>query len=189
VLGGKLKILSTLGFFLCLSISAQTEVTTSSHTEGTKAIEFSYNKGKNHIATSFSGMYYYRDNIHLKLFVSLGKFSYKSYSEEILEVGSEVGITLWEGDTRGRNQFFSSFNLTPIGGFSYELLKGTSETILIDEYLKHFYVYLGGNLEYSLSESFGINLFLKEFYAVNGSKDKLGLWRYNFGVSLRYYMF
>ncbi len=190
VLGGiKLKILSALGFFFCLSINSQTAVSTSSHIEETKAIEVSYIRGANNYGASISGMYYYRENLHLKLFGGFRNFEYKSYSEEILEAGAEIGYTLWEGDTRGRNQFFSLFNFTALGGLSYELVKVTSETTLIEEYPKHIFVYLGANLEYSLSESIGINIFFKEYYATNGSKDKLGNWRYDLGVGLRYYIF
>jgi hypothetical protein len=178
-----------LGFMACISINSQTAVSTSSHIEEIKAIEISYIKGENNYGASFSGMYYYRDNIHLKLFGGFRKLDYKSYSENILEAGAEVGYTLWEGDTRGRNQFFSFFNFTALGGFSYELVKVKSETNLIEEYPKHLYLYLGGNLEYSLSATIGVNLFFKEYYATNGSKDKLGNWRYNFGVGLRYYIF
>ncbi|MBE7649043.1 hypothetical protein [Tenacibaculum finnmarkense] len=183
------KHLATIGLFFCLATHAQTEVSTSSHLEQTKAFEISYVKGKNNFGASFGGMYFLRDNIHLKLFTGYSKFSYKSYSENILNGGLELGITFWEGNTRSRNQLFSLFNFTALAGTDYELVKVTSDTVLIEEYPKHIYVYLGGNLEYSLSVSFGLSVFFKEFYAINGSKDKLGNWRYNLGVSLRYYIF
>ena len=189
VLRGKLKILTAFGFFFCILLNAQTAVNTSSHLSETKALEVSYIKGPNNFGASFSGLYYYRENIHLKLFGGFRKLKYKSYSEQILETGAEIGYTLWEGDIRGRNQFFSLFNFTALAGLSYELVKVKSETKLIEEYPKHIYLYLGANLEYSLSEIIGINIFFKEYYATNGSKDKLGNWRYDFGVGLRYYIF
>ena len=145
--------------------------------------------GKNNIGYG-AGLYYYVDNnIHLKFFGSLRKFEYLSYSEDITDFGLEVGVTLYEGDNRGRNSLLGGLNITPTFGISGEIVKVTSETIITDPYPKYFYVYLGGILEYTIHENVGINLFFREFYAVNGKKEELGNWRYDIGVGLRYYIF
>ena len=131
----------------------------------------------------------FRENLHFKLYSAFRKFEYKTYSENIIEAGLEVGLTLWEGDVRGDYPFLGYFNVTPIMGAAIELVKVTSDVVLIEEYPKYIYVYLGGTLEYSLTESIGINVFFREYYAVNGSEEQLGNWRYDFGAGVRFYIF
>ncbi|HAO13997.1 MAG TPA: hypothetical protein DDE71_00295 [Tenacibaculum sp.] len=184
----KILIIKFLYFF-CLKTNGQTDVKSSSHIEETKATEFSFNAGSNHYGLNASLYYYYRENVHFKLYAGYRNFNYKSYSENILETGLEIGFTVWEGDPRGRNPFWGLFNFTPTLGTSIELVKATSKTTLIDDYPKHLFINAGGILEYSLNERLGINLSFREFYAINGSKDKLGRWRYDLGIALRYYIF
>ena len=186
--GAKFRLLVGL---LCFSLStyAQTEIGSSSHIEGTKAVELTGNLGQNHKGAGLGLYYYPRDNMHIKIFGVYRKFNYKSYSENISEVGLEFGLTLLEGSPRDRNDFFGLFNITPFVGASIEVVKVTSTTQLIKEYPKHTFVYGGVALEYAVSEKIGLNLFFREFYAINGSEDKLGNWRYDYGVGLRYYIF
>ena len=192
LLGGKKQmLLSLVGLFFSLKISSQAIVNSSSHTEETKSLEITFNSGENHLGLGAGFLYYYRENLHLKLYGVYRDFNYKSYSEQILEAGFETGITVFDGDPRGRYTFFNNFNFTITGGLSLELVKVTSQTILLEqeEYPNHFFVYLGSVLEYPLSESLGLNAFFRQYYATNGSREDLGNWRYDFGLGLRYYIF
>ena len=87
----KILIIKFLYFF-CLKTNGQTDVKSSSHIEETKATEFSFNAGSNHYGLNASLYYYYRENVHFKLYAGYRNFNYKSYSENILETGLEIGL-------------------------------------------------------------------------------------------------
>lgn len=179
-------------FFLLAGFSlssAQTAIYNSSHTKGFKAIEPAYYVGENGTAVGLSGLYYIKDNLHFKGFVQQKKFDYKTYSEKILESGLEAGMTVLEGNSRGRLAFFGFFNITITAGLSAEIVKVTSKTTLLEDYPKHTFLTGGVIIEYSASERIGITISGRQLYALNGDKNKLGRSRYDFGLGLRYYLF
>lgn len=174
--------------FMPLAV-AQTQVLNSSHSKGFKAAEPYVLNGENTNGFGLNLLYYLKDNIHVKLLSSTKNFEYKSYKESIIESGLEMGLTYLEGDSRGRYSFLGFFNLTVTAGISLELVKVKSKTILLEDYPKHTFLHFGNIIEYSLLERVGITLNFRQLYALNGSEDLLGNWRYEASVGLRYYLF
>ena len=169
--------------------AAQTPVYNSSHSKGFKAIEPAYYIGEKTTAIGLSGLYYIKDNLHVKGLVQQKKFTHKTYSENILEAGLEAGMTILEGDSRGRFSFFGFFNMTLTAGISTEIVKVTSKTKLIENYPNYHFLTGGIIVEYSVSERIGITVSARQLYALNGAKDKLGHTRFDYGFGLRYYLF
>lgn len=169
--------------------NAQTAIYNSSHTKGFKAIEPAYYIGKNTTAVGLNALYYIKDNLHVKGFVQQKQFQYKTYNESILESGLEAGMTVLEGDSRGRFSLLGFFNISLTAGFSTEIVKVKSKTTLLDDYPKHLFFTGGTIIEYAASERIGLTISARQLYAINGDKNKLGHSRYDLGLGLRYYLF
>ena len=114
-------------------------------------------------------------------------FKYKDYSENIVEINLDYTQAFFAFDRYDRTLGRLSFS--GIGGFALETVKTTSKTIIIEPYPKYYYAYVGINPEWTMSENWSINLFLRQFYAINGKKETLGKYRYDAGISLKYYFY
>lgn len=187
----KIKFLWLLIVGFCLlsgiKINAQALVASSNHYQGTKSIEILGSLGQNNMGGGLAVGYYLRDNFNVRAYGIYRQFEFKSYSENIIESGIEGGFTLFEGDMRGRRNIFSNFNFSLTAGVSIELVKTTSRTVLIDPYPRYVYAVGGGVLEYTITRSFALNAYGRQFYAVNGSDEELGRFRYDYGLGLKMY--
>lgn len=142
--------------------------------------------GKNNYGGSLMFGYYVQDMWAVRAGATFRKFEYKSYSEDILE--ADIGVVYTAYSPKYDTRFLSKLNVAATVGGTFENVKVTSTTTLIDPYPKYIYVYGGGQIEYSISDHLGLVGHFRQFYALNGSKDKLGNWRYDYGIGLRYYL-
>ena len=142
--------------------------------------------GENNYGGSLMFGYYIQDYWVIRAGASYRKFEYKSYTEDILE--GDLGVAYTVYSPKYDNRFINQLNLAIEAGGTLENVKVTSTTTLIDPYPKYIYVYGGLQLEYGFSDHIGVVGHFRQFYAVNGSKEKLGNWRYDFGVGFRYYL-
>ncbi len=156
------------------------------HQKGNFSIEPAALIGKRNKGASLMFGYYVGDFAVIRAGATFRKFEYFSYTENILEGDLEFAYTVYS--PRYDDPFLHKFNFAAVGGVAYENVKVTSKTVLIDPYPKYIYGYLGGQLEFSFSDHFGLVAHFKQMYAFNGSKDKLGNWRYDYGIGLRYYL-
>lgn len=156
------------------------------HQRGNFSIEPSVAIGKNNKGLGLMFGYYVGDFFVIRAGATYRKFEYLSYKEDILEGDVEAAYTVYS--PRYDDPFLHKFNFALVAGFAYENVKVKSTTTLIDPYPKYIYAYGGGQLEFSFSEHFGLIGNFRQYYALNGSKDKLGNWRYDFGIGLRYYL-
>ncbi|WP_153936955.1 hypothetical protein [Riemerella anatipestifer] len=157
-----------------------------SHRQYNFAIEPNINFGSRNVGGGLMVGYYIDDYMQIRGGGSYKSFEYKTYKEAILEANLDFLYTVHT--PRYRDDFFSNWNIAGIGGVAVEQVKVKSRTQLIDPYPKYFYFYLGGQAEYMLSDNWGLLTHLKQYYALNGSKEKIGNWRYEIGVSVRYYL-
>lgn len=130
--------------------------------------------------------YYLSDYFVVRAGATYRKFKYHSYNENILEGNIEAAYTVLTPAYDDR--IFGKFNIATILGTAYENVKVTSVTTLIDPYPQYFYVYGGAQLEYTPSDKIGIVATFRQYYAVNGSKETIGNWRYDYGLGVRLYL-
>lgn len=156
------------------------------HQKGNISIEPSVNIGKRNKGAGLMFGYYISDFFVVRAGATYRKFNYYSYSENILEANVELAYTVYS--PRYDDPFLHKFNLALSLGGAYENVKVTSKTVLIDPYPKYYYVYGGAQLEFTVSDHIGLIGNFRQFYAINGSKDKLGNWRYDYGLGFRYYL-
>lgn len=141
--------------------------------------------GENNIGGGLMFGYYVSNYAQVRAGGVFRKFNYKSYSEDILEANADFVYTFYS--PRYTDTFLHRFNTAALGGVAFEQVKVTSQTQLIDPYPKYLYFYLGGQLEFTASDHIGIIGNFRQYYALNGGKDKLGFWRYDYGLTIRYY--
>jgi hypothetical protein len=156
------------------------------HQKGNFSIEPSVDIGKYNKGLGLMFGYYIGDFFSIRAGATFRKFEYRSYTEDILEGNLDFAYTVYS--PRYDDPFLHKFNFALMGGFAYENVKETSRTVLIDPYPKYIYFYGGGQLEFSASEKIGIVANFRQYYALNGSKDKLGNWRFDYGIGLRLYL-
>lgn len=181
------KVLIIITFLLNIAIFGQGGFNNlTSHIKRNFNIEGVVLKGENNYGGSLMFGYYIKDYWAIRSGTTYRKFKYKSYTEDILEGDLGVVYTFYRPkyDTR----FLSKLNVAAEVGGAFENVKVTSTTTLIDPYPKYIYVYGGLQLEYALNDHMGVVGHFRQFYAVNGSKDKLGNYRYDFGLGFRYYL-
>ena len=157
-----------------------------SHIKGNFSIQSSGLLGKFNKGGSLMFGYYIEDYAVIRAGATFRKFDYRTYSENILEGDLEFAYTVYS--PRYDDRFLHKFNFATVGGFALENVKVTSKTVLINPYPKYIYFYLGGDLEFLISDNFGVVGHFKQMYALNGSKDKLGNWRYDYGLGMRFYL-
>lgn len=181
------KILKILILIIPLSVFSQGGYNnTTNHQKGNSSIEPFIKMGKKNQGVGLLFGYYINDYAVIRAGATFSKFKYFSYSENILEGDLEFAYTVYS--PRYDDPFLHKFNFATVAGVAYENVKVTSQTTLIDPYPKYIYGYLGGQLEFSFSDHFGLIGHFKQMYAFNGSKDKLGNWRYEYGLGIRYYL-
>lgn len=181
------KTLLLYSLLICYQFSAQGGFNNlTSHVQRNMFVEGMGLMGRNNKGGSLKLGYYVADYWAIQAGAVYRKFNYKSYSENIIEGDLGVAYTLYSPRYDGR--FFQKFNLALELGGAFESVKVTSTTTLIDPYPKYIYVYGGTQIEYVVSEKVGVIGHARQFYAVNGSKDKLGNWRYDFGLGIRFYL-
>lgn len=180
------KILLLLAFFPFLFYSQAYYWNQTNQQKGNKMVEATFNLGKNNIGGGLMVGYYIDEFMLIRAGGTFRQFEYKKYSENILEGDIDFVYTFYS--PRYADGFINKFNTAAVGGFAIENVKVTSKTELIDPYPRYYYFYLGGQAEYMISERFGVIGNFKQMYALNGSKEKIGNWRYDFGLSVRYYL-
>lgn len=183
----KKKILNIITLFCVSFLFSQAGYgNMTNHQRGNFGIEPSFNIGKNNLGAALMFGYYIDDFWQIRAGASYRNFEYRTYKENILEGNIDVVYTIYS--PRYDDPFLHKFNLALLSGFAFENVKVTSKTILIDPYPKYYYVYGGGQLEFTVSDHIGLIGNFRQFYAINGSKDKLGNWRFDYGLGIRYYL-
>lgn len=155
------------------------------HQKGNYAIEPSFNMGKNNMGGQLMVGYYISDFFQVRLGATYRNFSYKVYKENILEGNIEAVYTFIT--PKYDTPFLHHFNIAGTFGIDYESVKVKSNHSLIDPYPQYLYLHIGPQLEFTASDRFGIVVHYKQYYAVNGKKETLGNWRYDYGIGIRYY--
>ncbi|WP_123838408.1 hypothetical protein [Chryseobacterium oncorhynchi] len=182
----KIKIF-LLAFFISSLFSAQAGYSNlTNHQQGNYQIEPSVNIGKRNKGVGLMFGYYLNDFLVVRAGATYRKFQYRSYKEDILEGNIDVAYTVYS--PRYDDPFLHRFNFALMLGVAYESVKVKGQTILIDPYPQYFYVNGGGQLEFRFSDRIGLVGNFRQYYAVNGSKDKLGYWRFDYGIGVRYYL-
>ena len=177
-------ILTILLSFLAFSQGGYGNIT--NHQRGNLSIEPSVRIGENNKGLNLLFGYYLNDFLVVRAGATYRKFDYKSYNEDILEGNMEIVYTVYS--PRYDDPFLHKFNFATALGLAYENVKVTSNTSLIDPYPKYIYAYAGAQLEFTISDHIGLIGNFRQYYAVNGSKEKIGNWRYDYGVGFRYYL-
>ncbi len=177
-------LLMSLLFSLFFSQGGYNNMT--NHQRGNFGIEPSFVFGKNNLGGSLMFGYYIDDFWQIRGGATFRNFEYKSYTEKILEGNIDAVYTVYS--PRYDDPFLHKFNLALLGGFALENVKVTSKTQLINPYPKYVYLNMGTQLEFNLSDHLGALATFRQYYALNGSKEKLGNWRYDFSFGLRYYL-
>jgi hypothetical protein len=157
------------------------------HYQGNFSLEALGSLGKNNVGGGVMAGYYFLDEQHIRIGGIYRNFEYKDYQENIIEANIDYGYTFLVPNRYDR--IFRNFYLTGVGGFAYELVKVKSKVTLIEPYPKYTYASLGINVEYSLSYNASLNLYARQFYALNGNTETLGKYRYDVGFSVKYYIF
>lgn len=157
-----------------------------SHIKRNYAIEAIGLIGENNYGGSLMFGYYIKDYWAIRAGATYRAFKYKSYTENILD--GDLGVVYTFYSPKYDSRFINKINVAAEMGGTLENVKVTSTTTLIDPYPKYIYVYGGLQVEYSFTDHVGLVGHFRQFYAVNGSKDKLGYFRYDFGLGLRYYL-
>lgn len=159
----------------------------SNHYESNKFIEPTVRIGKhNYGGGAFVG-YYFTDRFFVRGGGIFRKFDYKSYSENIIEGDLDANYVILENDYT--SYYFSRYSIVGLAGFAAEKVKVTSETNIIDPYPSYMYAYVGGQVDVLLADNISLGLDFRQYYAINGSKDKLGVSRFDAGVSVKFHVF
>lgn len=156
------------------------------HQRGNFGIEPSFLIGKKNIGGSLMFGYYIDDFLQIRAGATYRNFEYKTYKEKILEGNIDLIYTIYS--PQYDDPFLHKFNFAMIAGVAFENVKVTGKTKLIEPYPKYFYFNAGGQLEFNVSDHLGIIGNFRQYIALNGSKEKLGFLRYDFGVGFRYYL-
>lgn len=156
------------------------------HQKGNFSIEPALNIGEKNKGLGLMFGYYVADYIAVRAGATYRKFEYYSYKENILEGNIDVVYTPFTPEYDSR--LFRNFNGAILVGVAYENVKVTSRTTLIDPYPKYFYINAGAQLEYAISDYIGIVGNFRQYYSVNGSKELLGNWRFDYGLGVRIYL-
>lgn len=157
-----------------------------SHQKGNMSIDASARLGANNQGINAMAGYYMADYFAIRAGATYRKFKYNSYKENILEANIEGAYTVL--NPKYDSRFFGNFNVVTLLGVAYENVKVTSTTTLIDPYPKYYYIYGGAQVEYTPSDKIGIVASFRQYYAVNGSEETLGNWRYDYGLGVRFYL-
>lgn len=176
-------------FFLFQTIFFYSQKGTAKHYKQAITFEALASKGKHNFGPGIKIGYFIKDDQQVSIGGIYRFFKYKEYQENIIEPNIEYAYTFYAPDRY--NSAFRNFSFTAIGGAAVELVKIKSDMVLIeqDKYPKYAYVYLGLNNEFTLTEKLTLNLFARQFYALNGKKETLGNFRYDIGLSTRYYFY
>lgn len=182
----KLKFLITMLFVSNFFFSQARYNNVTNHQKGNYSIEPALNIGEKNKGIGLMFGYYIADYLAIRAGATYRKFKYHSYKENILEGNIDFVFTPLTPEYDSR--IFRNFNVAVLLGVAYENVKVTSKTTLIDPYPKYFYVNGGVQVEYAISDYVGVVGNFRQYYAINGSKDELGNWRYDYGLGVRFYL-
>lgn len=155
------------------------------HQRGNYSVEPSLNLGKKTIGAQLMVGYYLVDFLQVRLGATYRNFEHGVYKEQILEGNIEGVYTFLK--PKYDSPFLHYFNVAATFGLDYENVRVGSEHRLIEPYPAYLYIHAGPQLEFTASDRFGIVAHFKQYYALNGKKEILGNWRYDFGLGIRYY--
>lgn len=179
-----MKKLIFITFLLFLN-NMKAQITTVSKFKSVFTIEAIASIGASNYGPGAMLGYYIADEKSIRIGAVNRFFKYKDYSENILEINADYNQAILAIDRY--DSTFGRLSFSAFGGFALESVKVTSKTIIIEPYDKYYYAYVGINPEWTINDNLSFNLFLRQFYAINGKKETLGNYRYDAGVSLRYY--
>lgn len=180
----RLFLLAVFISFLGFSQSGYSNMT--NHQKGNYSIEPTVNIGKGNKGVGLMFGYYIGDYAVIRGGATYRKFEYRSYKEDILEGNIDFAYTVYS--PRYDDPFLHRLNLALVAGVAYETVKVKSKTILIDPYPQYFYFNMGAQLEFKLTDRMGLVGNFRQYYAINGSKEELGNWRFDYGLGIRYYL-
>lgn len=173
--------------FLGIKTAVYSQNTTLDKYKGAFTLDLQATLGKNNYGPGLMIGYFIDNDHQIRLGAKYKKFEFKDYQETILEGNLDYGYTFWAPPRFDR--LFRNFAFTAIAGVATEMVQVKSETFLIDPYPQYHYGYFGMNIEFGITKNLTINIEPKQYIALNGSKEKLGQYRYDLSFFLRYYLY
>lgn len=174
-------------FFILFINNIKAQITVGSKYKSVFTLELLGSVGASNYGPGAMLGYYISDEKSIRFGAINRQFKYKDYSESILEFNVDYNQAILAIDRY--DEFLGRLSFSAFGGFALESVKVTSKTIIIEPYDKYYYAYIGINPEWTMSDNWSINLFARQYYAINGKKETLGNYRYDVGFSLRYYFY